>query len=180
MPARRPGPTGSVGVVLLAAAVALSAGASCAGTPLPPSGGRWEHPKHGYAIDAPQIAPEVWEAVSIDGADLGYRRPDGSALTLMSDCGRGSAPPSLLARQLLIGTAERELLTSEPIELAGDPGWRLAFRTREQGREVTVRSVTLTSGGCTFDWVWVAPGRTDEAPWFEDWWASFTRGEASS
>jgi len=166
--------------MVLSMAVALSAGVSCAGPPLPPSGGRWEHPGHRYFIDAPRVSPESWSAVLIEGADLAYVRSDGASLTLLSDCARAMAPPWLLARQLLIGVADRELLVSEPLELGGDPGWRLVFRTWQEEREVTVRAITLVGGGCSFDWVWVAPGRPDEPPWFEAWWSSFVRGEGAS
>ena len=174
---RPPGPSGSVSVMALAVLVALSASVSCASAPLPPSGGRWVHPVHRYAIDAPRVSPDSWRAVLIDGADLAYLRSDGASLTLMSDCARALAPPWLLARQLLIGVAEREVLVSEPVEVEGAPGWRLIFRTDQEGQEITVHAVTLVSGGCSFDWVWVAPGRPSEPPWFEQWWSSFARAE---
>jgi len=160
----------------LGAIAFLSAGAFCATAPLRPSGGRWVHPKLGYSIDAPQVSPEEWSASHVEGADLAFRKFDGSSLTLMSDCTRGPAKPFVLARQLMIGIKQRELIQSHPIALLGDPGWRLAFRTIEAGREVTVRAVTLASGNCTFDWLWVALNRPDEAAWFDQWWASFERG----
>lgn len=175
-------PSGLIGAacrVLLAVAIALSAGVSCAGTPLAPSAGRWVHPRLGYAIDAPVVSPDAWMAIDIEGADLAYRRSDGATLSLMSNCARAAAPPALLARQLLIGTKERTVVRNEPIDLNGDPGWRLAFRTLEQGREVTVNAVTLASAGCAFDWLWIAPGRPGEAPWFDLWWASFAPAEDS-
>ena len=157
----------------LCAVAALST--SCAATPLSPSGGRWVHPELGYAIEAPSVSPEEWAASQVDGADLSFRKRDGSSLTLMSDCMRGPAHPALLARQLLIGTRQRELLVSHPIAHRGDPGWRLVFRTTEGDRELTVSAVTVASGACTFDWLWVAVGRPGEALWFDRWWASFER-----
>ena len=172
MPRPWPGSTRAT-TLALSAAIALSSGVSCAGTPLAPSGGRWVHPSIGYAVDAPAVSPQAWRAIRVDGADLAYRRSDGSTLTLMSDCARGDAPPALLARQLLIGTPEREVVRSEAVALAGAPGWFLVFQTREEGTEVTVNALTLASDGCTFDWLWVAPGRPEVAPWFERWWGSF-------
>ena len=162
----------------LTAAALLSLAASCATGPLRPVDGRLVHRELGYSVDPPRFDPGQWRQVQVEGSDLAYRRSDGASLALMSDCTRGSARPVLLARQLLIGTSERELIESHPIALRGHAGWKLAFRTLEDGREVTVRAVVVTADECTFDWLWVAPGREEGAPWFVDWWASFERGEA--
>ncbi|MEE2662906.1 MAG: hypothetical protein VX681_02210 [Myxococcota bacterium] len=162
-------------VVALASIAGLWVGVGCQSALLPASGGRWVHPQLGYTVDAPAVSPLVWEALAIDGADLAYRHRDGSSLALMSECARGPAPPSLLARQLLIGIGERELIASHPIELGPDSGWKLVFRTLEEEREFTVRAVTLAAGSCTFDWLWVATGRPAEAVWFDQWWESFQR-----
>ena len=164
----------TAGVAVLCAAAALST--SCAAALLSPSGGRWVHPKLGYSIEAPSVSPEEWTASEVDGADLSFQKRDGSSLTMMSDCERGAAHPALLARQLLIGTRQRELLVSHPIAHRGDPGWRLVFRTTEADRDLTVNSVTVVSGACTFDWLWIAVGIPSEATWFDRWWASFERG----
>jgi len=163
-------------VIALASIAGLWVGVGCQSVPFPAaSGGRWVHPQLGYSVAAPSVSPLVWEARVMDGADMGYRHRDGSSLALMSDCARGSAPPALRARQLLIGTGERELIASHPVDLGSDSGWKLGFRTLDRGSEVTVRAVTLISDSCTFDWLWVAAGRPVEPVWFDEWWESFER-----
>jgi hypothetical protein len=169
------GLTGWSGFVALASVVVLSLGALCRSAPLQASGGRWVHPELGYSVDAPAVSPREWRPSKLEGADLAYRKRDGSSLMLMSDCARGPAHPSLLARQLLIGTTDRELLQSYPIALGSDPGWKLVFRTVEDGRQVTVHAATVASGKCVFDWVWVAVEPPADGSWFDRWWASFDR-----
>jgi hypothetical protein len=171
MPRRHPGSR----VAVLASIVALSIGTGCRSAPPAAASGRWVHPELGYSVAAPAVSPLDWEARVIEGADLAYRKRDGSSLTLMSECARGPAHPSLLARQLMIGTRQSELLESYPIALGTDPGWKLVFRTVEEGRELTIRAVTVASGTCTFDWLWVATDRSAEPEWFDQWWASFER-----
>jgi len=162
---------------MLASVVLLTVGALCETAPLRPSGGRFVHPTLGYAVDAPEVSPLEWQARPVEGTDMAFAKADGSSLTLMSDCTRGPAHPSLLARQLLIGTTDRELIQSYPIALGTDPGWKLVFTTGEGGRVLRVTAVTVASGRCTFDWLWLAVDgeTTDDGAWFDRWWASFER-----
>lgn len=179
MPRRHPGSQ----LAAVASVAVLCLGALCGPPLLRASGGRYVDPKLGYAVDAPEVSPRVWKPARIEGADLAFVARDGSRLSLLSSCDRGEAHPSLLARQLLIGTRDRDLIESYPIALGSDPGWKLVFTAREAGREVTVTTATVASGVCTFDWLWVAVGPYDpelDASWFDRWWASFEREPGAS
>ena len=98
----------------------------------------------------------------------------------LSECGRPQADAGTLARQLLIGLDERFRVASGPVEVAGRPAWSQTFETREGGQRIRVKSVTLTTGPCTFDWVLVAPGDFGEAEQeFDRWWPTWVHNSQS-
>jgi len=156
--------------------------------------GRWWNRELGYFIDAPRSAgstvdaqgtsksaasPQRWESIRVSGADLAYRGSDGSLMTLLSECRAvAEARPGLLARQLLIGLGERELVASHPIALRGNPGWQQVFRTLDGSTQLEVRSVTIRGSRCTFDCVWVGRVGAESVRDFERWWSSFERDPA--
>jgi hypothetical protein len=165
-------------------------GFACQSAALKLQGARWTHTRLGYSIEIPRGAPGGtgqpgggWVQISVEGADLAYRGPKGATMSLLSECRRGVARADLLARQLLIGLHERELIGSHPIALRGDAGWQQTFRVGTAGRAVDLRTVTIVSGPCTFDWLLVAPrgafGPRDAPSQaersFEQWWSSFRR-----
>jgi len=141
----------------------------------------FRHQSLGYSIRAPSAAEGgTWRRVSVEGTDLAFARraDDGEAtMTLLSTCRRSQAPPAVRARNLLIGLPEHTLRQSGPVELDGDDGWSQVFDLEQGGVPVRVKAVTLVSGGCTFDWVLVAPGPFGGAEdSFDAWWTSFERG----
>lgn len=154
--------------------------------------GRWRERTGAYSIldlAAPHVssgmaesAPLAFRRVRVEGAELAYRGPSGSTLTLLRECGRADAPIALLARQLRIGAIGEgdELLDSSKVAIAGEEGFAQLFRAFEGRESVLVRSVTLRSGGCTYDWVLVGAGDAAVDAAFERWWRSFepTRGGA--
>jgi hypothetical protein len=95
-------------------------------------------------------------------------------MSLVHKCGPLPDDLRLLARELLIGLDDRELLEEGPVSVGGAPGWAQTARARLEGRGVELRTVTRRLGKCSLDWVLVGPGslapvRDD----FERWWASF-------
>ncbi len=151
--------------------------------------GLYHHPELGYQISHPGGTSSAWKSIRVDGADLAFRqtapepgqRP--AMMILISECGRGAENPSLVARQLLIGIPDRALRHAAPMLLRGSPGWMQVFDTIEEGVAVRVKTVSIRSDGCTFDWALVAPGSFRAAEeQFDHWWSSFERplGESAA
>ena len=147
---------------------------SCATGPIVAHPDSYENRKRGYEIGRPDVPPGSWKRITLRGADLAFRRSAGDgpavSMALMSECGRPQADAGTLARQLLIGLDERVRVASGPVEVAGQPAYSQTFETREGAQRIRVKSVTLTSGPCTFDWVLVAPGDFGEAEQEFDRW----------
>ena len=163
----------------MASLVALAA-LSCASSPVVVASGSnsYEHRRLGYEIGRPDAGAGPWKRFKHRGADLAFRRPlpeGGTAsMILMSECGRPQAAVGTLARQLLIGQGDRTRIASGAVDLHGQTGWSQSFETVEEGQRIRVKSVTLTSGKCTFDWVLVARGDFGEAEAeFDRWWPTF-------
>lgn len=176
---RRPG---VAMLLLLTTAVASGplALAGCAGRGLRvgPSG-RFHHDDPIYSIEAPRFSGDVeWRRVSVDGTDLAWRTGDGRSMSLSSSCRPTRARPALLARRLLIGVPRDDLVAAHPVALLGDPGWAQVVETGEGAEAIRIKTVTVVSVGCVFDWVLVASAgpRFDESlEAFDAWWASFER-----
>ena len=148
-------------------AVALAAG--CTGDLALGEEGYW-HRRHGYTVGVPAPA---WERVSVDGATLAFRRGR-ETMSLQSRCGRPVATPAIMARQLVIGVADRDLRQAGPVTVDGRDGWVQTFDVRGEGGPVRVKTVTLVAGRCTFDWT--LAGSVDFAVAeraFDAWWQSF-------
>ncbi len=150
-------------------------------------GGVYHHSEPGYRIGHPGGARTAgtatgWKRIDVEGADLAFRevapvagqRP--ALMLLMSECGRGADNLWLVARQLLIGLGDRALVRAAPMAHRGLPGWTQVFDTLSEGVAVRVKTVSVRSDGCTFDWALVAPRpfRVAEQQ-FDAWWASFER-----
>ena len=157
-----------------------------------PSGpeGIYHNSKLGYRIDRLDfVTPGAsgssgWQAIRVDGADLAYRQSapeqgQRSALAaLISECGRGTDNLSVVGRQLLIGIRNRARRRAAPVALRGSPGWMQVFDTIQDGEAIRVKTISVRDGGCTFDWVLVAPGAFRAAEdQFDRWWSSFERDE---
>jgi hypothetical protein len=148
-------------------------GAGCAG-PLVQEAGGWRHRKQGWTIARPDGDGPPWRRLEIDGALLAFERPDHEFIALQSRCGRPVASPDVMARHLLIGIRDRELVGSRPVEIDGHGGFQQAFRVRGGPVDVRVETVTLVLEGCTLDWI--LAGAADDASSeaaFEAWWQSF-------
>ena len=112
----------------LAAVLLLGHSVSGCATGLPLEAGRFRHPALGFSIDHPG---ETWRGVSVDGAALAFRGPEGASLSLLSRCTRADATPKVLAQRLLIGLQKRELIERGPIVVGGLAGWFQRLRARD-------------------------------------------------
>jgi hypothetical protein len=84
------------------------------------------------------------------------------------------ASAELMARLLVIGFRDRELVAAGPVSVDGRGGWEQAFDTSSEGSAVRVKTVTLVAGDCAFDWILAARepvGSVEQA--FDAWWQSF-------
>jgi hypothetical protein len=140
----------------------------------------FRHREIGYTISMPEwggISP--WELHRVKGVDLAFRDSGASGrstMTLLSQCRRSGATPQILARQLTIGIPQSQIERSGPVALGGDSGWSQTFVTHQEGVPVRVKTVTVVSLPCVFDWVLVVPGPLGPIePVFDRWWASFER-----
>jgi hypothetical protein len=153
---------------LLALVAALAPG--CAG-PLSKQDGGWRHARHGYTIERPDAA---WHRIDVEGAVLAFRRGAGQTISMQTRCGRPVASAELMARHLVIGFRDRELVAAGPVAIDGRGGWTQAFDTGSEGATVRVKTVTLVAGDCAFDWILAARepiGSVEQD--FDAWWQSF-------
>ena len=158
-----------VGVLALVGAL----GAGCAG-PLVPEAGGWRHPKQAWSIARPDGPGAPWERVDVDGALLAFQRPDREWIAMQSSCGRPVAAADVMARHLLIGIRDRDLVASRPIEIDGHGGWQQIFEVRGAATRVRVETITLVAGRCTLDWILAGPaGEGSGEAAFEAGWQSF-------
>lgn len=159
--------------------------ASCAGKFLSSGSGseaRYRHRELGYEIAYPSVLSQPgWQAASLDESDLLVRHPDGSAWALASNCRATKAPVRVLAAELARATGGTARVEGGPIEHAGLAGWSQRLERIEKGRRLELKTVTLRSDRCTYDWILIAPDATRLAalePPFDRWWQSFEPGPA--
>jgi len=156
----------------------------CSASLMTPDDGRLRHRELGYRIDLPGDPESAsWERVDVEGADVAWALQEGAAaahggtqISLSSSCRKTAAKAAVLARQLALGTQQGEQFASEPVALGATEGWSHTFEAVEEGVALRVKTVTLMSGGCVYDWVLVTPAsdafvRTE--PVFDAWWRSF-------
>jgi hypothetical protein len=143
----------------------------------------YRHRKLGYAITAPDRKEAGhWVRRQVKGAALAFRERDpatGSTMSMLTRCGGPQASPMILARHLTIGLRDRDFRQSGPVAVDGIGGWVQIFDTRIEEIPVRVKTVTVHTLGCTFDWVLVSRdsfSRYEVA--FDSWWASFRSGVA--
>jgi hypothetical protein len=163
---------GAVGLALWIPVLLLGAG--CASTSLSVTEGGFEHRRHDFTING---APAGWKRVDVEGAVLTYRRRGPNTMTLQSRCGRPVATPQLMARHLVIGLPDRELVAAGPIPVDGRNGWAQVFDTVRGDVSIRVKTVTVVASDCTFDWVLGSTGDFDAAEVeFDAWWGTFRLG----
>lgn len=152
---------------------------ACENGPVRRVEGRLEHSRHGYSIADPAVSPAQgakWSPIELERAELAYTDGRGGSMMMLREC-RGDAAPVLLARQLRIGIegSSDSVTDAHPLELRGDAGWAQTFAVIEDGRELWLRSVTLSAELCTYDWVLVGAGDAGREASFDRWWSSFIR-----
>lgn len=162
------------------AAMCVAAFSGCAGrTFRVDADGRFTHRDLGYSIDAPHFGDDTeWERIDLDRTDLAWRRGDGRSMSVASSCKSSRAKPAFLARRLLIGIPKDDLISAHPIALRGDPGWAQTVETGKGAEAIRIKTVTVVSRGCVFDWMLVAgagPRFDQSLPIFDAWWTSFER-----
>lgn len=151
--------------------------AGCLG-PIEQTGERFRHRSHGFALRAPQGPAGPWERVAVDGATLAFRSPAADTVVAKSRCGRPVARPQLMARHLVFGLPDREVVASQPVTIGALPGWLQVIDTVERGKAVRLKSVTVVSRGCSVDLVLAAERARFDAvePAFDEWWQSLEFG----
>ena len=134
----------------------------------------FRHREHGYSIGVPNGAGPAWTETEVEGAWIAFRRPGRETIALQSRCGRPVAAAAVMARNLVVGVGERELLQAGPVVVGGSNGWLQTFDIAADGALARVTTVTAVIEDCTFDWTLVTKGEpleTREA--FDTWWATF-------
>ena len=145
--------------------------------------GRWVHRSRGFSIADPTRSAASgarWSAVPVEGSVLSFRESGGASMSLVQQCGVLPDDLRLLARELLIGLDEREIIEEGPVSVGGAPGWRIAARARHEGRAVRLRAVTRRLGPCSVDFLLIAPQQSpDLEADFQGWWGSFRASSAA-
>jgi len=168
------GATSRAWVGLLGAALI---GSACASNPVSKTEEGFRNRRHDYTIAKPDGPGGVWQRISLDGAELAFRRPGPESMSLQSRCGRPVAAPIFMARHLVIGLPERTLVAAGPTQVAGRDAWTQTFDTVQGGAPVRVKTVTLVAADCSFDWILATGGAFEPAEQaFDAWWASFRLG----
>ena len=130
--------------------------------------------RHGYSIGVPGGPGPPWVRTEIEGAWLAFRRSGSETISLQSRCGKPVAHPAIMARNLVLGVGERELVQAGPVIVAGTNGWIQTFDTRSGDVGVRITTVTAVIDDCTFDWTLATLGESPQASRaFEIWWGTF-------
>ncbi len=174
---KREGPSGLVLLLALGLGCLMS---GCAGDLVVEGKGPeavFRHRSLAYRIATPLRGDEgAWKRIEVDGADLAFRDPTGSSVSLLSRCEGPAARPRILARHLTIGLEEFTLLESGSEEVDGQAAWFQIFDAVQNHGQVRVKTVTTRVGHCTFDFVLVAAESYPQVESrFDVWWDSFRR-----
>ena len=148
--------------------------AGCVG-PVQQTGELYRHRDHGYAVSAPVGAEGVWQRIEVEGATLAFRSSHSDTMIVKSRCGRPVAGVQIMARHLLIGLHERDLIEARPVSIAGTSGWLQVVDTSNAGYPVRLKTVTLVVSQCSFD-LMLGATRARFAtvePVFDAWWGGF-------
>jgi len=149
-------------------------GLACASSHLVATGAGYRNTQQNYSIGAPGGPGPPWQRTHIDGAWIAFRRPGPQTISMQSRCGRPVAHPAIMARSLLLGVRERDLLQAGPVVVAGRTGWSQTFDTRTDGVVVRVKTVTVVIERCTYDWMLAAVGEFGAVERvFDAWWGTF-------
>jgi hypothetical protein len=140
--------------------------------------GRYQHTRYDFTIGSPD-AP--WKRSKIEGAWIAFRRPGPQTMSMQVRCERPVTEPVVMARTLVLGIPDRNIVQSGPLRVADGDGWTQTFDTHADGTSVRVKTVTLVIERCVYDWTLAASGDFAEAERaFDAWWASFRLGASGS
>ena len=148
----------------LVAATWLAAAAGCASGP-PSAEGRYVSPK-GYGVVAPP--PAAWAVMPSGEADVEWRRtaPPGRMLVNGScEDGHRRRPLAVLARQLLMGVRDRQVIERGQTTVAGRPAHHVVLEGRDSDASdrVRVEAYVLKDDRCVYDLLYAAPVAAFEA-----------------
>jgi hypothetical protein len=134
----------------------------------------YRNARDGYSIGVPAGQGGPWERIEIEGAWIAFRRRGPETMSLQSRCGKPVAHPAIMARNLVVGIGERELVQAGPVIVGGTNGWIQSFDIPHAQVSVRVTTVTAVIGECSFDWTLATLGESQSANHaFEVWWSSF-------
>jgi hypothetical protein len=130
-----------------------------------------------------EVPPARWQLAPLDGATLGFRAPDLDAgMGLVADCDQPEPGPlPWVARHLFFGLANTRIEANERLTRADASFVRTRLHARLDGRLVAVDAVTMRSGSCLYDFMYVAPperveeGRPDFEAFVGSWLPGPTR-----
>ncbi len=133
--------------------------------------------RDGHDRFAVRLPPVRWQLVSLDGATLAFRAADLDAgMGLRADCDSPEPGPlPWVARHLFFGLADTRIDANERLMRADASRVRTRLHGRLDGRPVEVEAVTMRSGSCLYDFMYVAPperfaeGRPDFDAFVESW-----------
>lgn len=115
------------------------------------------HSSKGYRVTVPG---DGWEVEPGGEADLRLRRarPPGGMLADATCKGNPPRRPlPLLARYLVFGLEDREVLENGSMLIAGHPAIHRVLRGRLDGSLVVVEAMVLKDERCVYDFLYVAP-----------------------
>ena len=124
-----------------------------------------------------RVPPARWQLAPLDGATLAFRAPDLDAgMGLRADCDNPEPGPlPSVARHLFFGLANTWIEANERLTRADASLVRTRLHARLDGRPVEVDAVTMRSGSCLYDFMYVAPperfeeGRPDFDAFVRSW-----------
>jgi hypothetical protein len=123
------------------------------------------HSSKGYRVAIPNAE---WTLVDEGPADLTLRhRASAAAMAVNAECDGVASrrTPEALARQLHIGLRGRRVIERASAEVGGRPATRVVAEGHLEGSPAPARieSLSMTTGRCLYDFVYVAPPDTFDA-----------------
>ena len=136
--------------------------------------GTYRDPHDRFTVRLP---PARWQLASLDGATLALRAPDLDAgMGLHADCDSPEPGPlPWVARHLFFGLSNTRIDANERLSRGDASLVRTRLHARLEGRPVEVDAVTMRSGSCLYDFMYVAPperfeeGRPDFDAFVRSW-----------
>jgi len=136
---------------LLVAPVCLS---GCAKGPVF-QGGVYETGAVRYRITVPG---EGWERIDVEEGQVAFVFPSlGATLSSHAECNNTGAPLRALTTHVLIGMAERKVVSEAKETLAGREALRTRLTAQIDGVAQEFEIVVVKKDGCNFDFIYSAP-----------------------